>query len=48
MVGREVLFRMEKKPQSPGNVILKVENVYADNDKGLQALKGVSFQVRSG
>src|SRR4030067_2103153 len=25
MVGREVLFRMDKKPQSPGNVILKVE-----------------------
>lgn len=48
MVGREVLFHIEKKPQSPGDVILKVEDVYADNDKGLQALKGVSFQVRAG
>jgi ABC-type uncharacterized transport system ATPase subunit len=48
MVGREVLFQMEKKAQSPGNVILKVEDVYADNDKGLQALKGVSFQVSTG
>jgi ABC-type uncharacterized transport system ATPase subunit len=48
MVGREVLFHMEKKPHSPGNVILKVEDVYSDNDKGLQALKGVSFQVRAG
>jgi general nucleoside transport system ATP-binding protein len=48
MVGREVLFQVEKKPQSPGNVILKVEDVYADNDKGLQALKGVSLQVCAG
>ncbi len=48
MVGREILFHMEKKPQSPGNVILRVEDVYADNDKGLQALKGVSFQVSAG
>src|SRR4030043_197206 len=48
MVGREVLFHIEKKPQSPGKVILKVEDVYADNDKGLQALKGVSLQVCAG
>ena len=48
MVGREVLFHMEKKAQKPGKVILKVEELYADNDKGLQALKGVSFQVHEG
>jgi simple sugar transport system ATP-binding protein len=48
MVGREVLFQMEKKAQTPGKVILKVEDLYADNDKGLQAIKGVSFQVHSG
>src|SRR4030042_1017234 len=42
MVGREVLFRMDKKHQSPGNVILKDKDVYAENDKGLQAIKGVS------
>jgi simple sugar transport system ATP-binding protein len=48
MVGREVLFHLEKKPKSPGNVVLKVEDVFADNDKGLQALNGVSFQVHEG
>jgi simple sugar transport system ATP-binding protein len=48
MVGREVLFHIEKKPQVPGKEVLKVENTYADNDKGLQALKGVSFHVCAG
>jgi simple sugar transport system ATP-binding protein len=48
MVGREVLFHLEKKSQTPGKVILKVEDVFADNDKGLQSLKGVSFQVCEG
>jgi simple sugar transport system ATP-binding protein len=48
MVGREVLFHIEKKPQEAGKVVLKAENVQADNDKGLHALNGVSFQVCAG
>ncbi len=48
MVGREVIFQLDKKPNTPGDIILKVEDIYADNDKGLQALKGVSFQVKAG
>jgi simple sugar transport system ATP-binding protein len=48
MVGREVLFRLEKKEQEPGKVVLSVENLYAENDKGLPALRGISLQVRSG
>jgi len=48
MVGREVLFHIEKKSQEVGKVILSVENIQADNDKGLQALYDVSFQVHSG
>ena len=48
MVGREVLFHIEKKHQEPGNVVLCVENIQADNDKGLQALNNVSFQVCAG
>ena len=48
MVGREVLFHIEKKTQGSGKVVLKVENACADNDKGLKALKGVSFQVCAG
>ncbi len=48
MVGREVLFRIEKEPAVPGEVVLKLENVVAMNDKGLKALKGVSFSLRQG
>lgn len=48
MVGREVLFRVEKAQREPGEVVLSVENVHALNDKGLPALRGVSLQVRSG
>jgi ABC-type uncharacterized transport system ATPase subunit len=45
MVGRDVLFKLDKKPQAPGKVVLSLESVHAENDKGLPALRGVSFQV---
>ena len=48
MVGREVLFRMDKTPQKPGEIVLSVEDVHAENDKGLPALRGVSLNVRQG
>ena len=48
MVWREVLFQIEKKKQAPGEVTLRVENVHAENDKGLPALQGVSLEIRSG
>ncbi len=48
MVGREVLFRIEKKPVKAGKVVLSVEGVEADNDKGLPALRGVSLDVKAG
>lgn len=48
MVGRKVIFTVTKEPREPGEVLLSVENVCAENDKGLPALKNVSFQIRSG
>ena len=48
MVGREVLFSLEKEPKEPGEVVLSVERLQAVNDKGLAALRGVSIEVRSG
>lgn len=48
MVGREVIFHLEKKPRVPGEVVLSVKDVCAENDKGLKALKGLSLEVRSG
>jgi len=48
MVGREVVFFVDKKPKEPGEVILDVKNVHAENDKGLPALRGLSLNVRAG
>ena len=48
MVGREVLFHLEKNPLHPGPVMLSVNDLCAKNDRGLDALKNVSFEIRSG
>ena len=48
MVGREVLLQVEKKPATPGDVLLEVEGVHVLDDRGLEAVRGVSLQVRAG
>jgi len=48
MVGRKVLFRLDRKPLKQGDVVLRVENVEAYNEKGIKALKGINLDVRSG
>lgn len=48
MVGREVVFFVDKKPKQAGDVILDVKDVHAENDKGLPALRGVALNVRAG
>jgi simple sugar transport system ATP-binding protein len=48
MVGREVLLRVDKTPAHPGPVVLHVEDLYARDDRDLEVLHGVSFDVRSG
>jgi len=48
MVGREVLESLERTWLPPGDVVLSLENVEAEGDKGVPALRGVNLQVRSG
>jgi simple sugar transport system ATP-binding protein len=48
MVGREVLLRVEKKPGQPGDVLLHVEDLGVRDDRGLDTVRGVSFDVRAG
>jgi general nucleoside transport system ATP-binding protein len=48
MVGREVLFLVEKKTAKLGEVVLSVEKLCAQNDRGLPALRDLSLQVRAG
>jgi general nucleoside transport system ATP-binding protein len=48
MVGREVLLRVEKKPAEPGEPMLEVHELSVHDDRGLEAVRGVSFDVRAG
>jgi ABC-type uncharacterized transport system ATPase subunit len=48
MVGREVLFQVDKKKQQPGEVVLDVAGLCAENDRGLPALRNVMLQVHAG
>ena len=48
MVGRDVLLRGEKEKGRPGEPVLQVEDLYARDERGLEAVKGVSLEVRQG
>jgi general nucleoside transport system ATP-binding protein len=48
MVGREVFFQIDKKKAQPGEVVLSVDRLCADNERGLPALRELSLQVYSG
>jgi general nucleoside transport system ATP-binding protein len=48
MVGREVLLRVDKKAAQPAEPLLQVENLSVIDDRGLETVHDVSFQVRAG
>jgi ABC-type uncharacterized transport system ATPase subunit len=48
MVGREVLFRLSRQACQPGANALEVTHLVALNDKGLPALRDVSFAICAG
>ena len=48
MVGREVLLRVEKKPAEPGGPLLQVSGLSVLDERGLEAVRDVSFEVRAG
>ena len=48
MVGREVLLRVDKKPAEPGEPLLKVADLSVLDDRGLEAVRDVTFDVRAG
>ncbi|MCZ8133800.1 MAG: ATP-binding cassette domain-containing protein, partial [Rhodobacteraceae bacterium] len=48
MVGRKVLLEVEKKPALLGRTVLKVEDLRVVDEHGVERLKGVSFEIRSG
>ena len=48
MVGREVILRVDKSPAQPGHPLLVVENLVVDDERGLECVRGISFEVRAG
>lgn len=48
MVGRAVVFRVAKTPAKPGRPVLRVDNLYVRDDRGLPAVRGVSFEIDAG
>jgi simple sugar transport system ATP-binding protein len=48
MVGRDVLLTIPKSSAKPGKPCLQVATLWTNSDRGLPALQGMSFEVRSG
>ncbi len=48
MVGRQVLFKTEKKPSNPTEEVLNVENLVVEDYRGIEKLKGLNLSVRRG
>ena len=48
MVGREVLLRVEKGAVTPGDPVLEVEDLHVRDDRDVERVRGISFEVRAG
>ncbi|MBF0229926.1 MAG: ABC transporter ATP-binding protein [Desulfamplus sp.] len=45
MIGREVLFNVNREPLSKGELVLKVSNLHVIGNKGVSAVKDISFDI---
>lgn len=48
MVGREVSLQLDKSTSKPGQVVLSVQGLQVQDDRGVAAVRDVSFQLRAG
>ncbi|HOK82903.1 MAG TPA: ABC transporter ATP-binding protein [Pseudothermotoga sp.] len=48
MVGREVVFTVQKLPAKSSDVVLRVENLWVKDYRKLDMVKGISFEIRKG
>ncbi len=48
MVGRDVVLSVEKPPAEPGEPLLEVEDLVVADERGLEVVRGVSFEVKAG
>src|SRR4030095_12984338 len=47
MVGRDVILRVDKSKAEPGDPLLTVEDLRVDDERGLECVRGLSFEVRA-
>lgn len=48
MIGREVIFRLDKKEPKPGSVVLEIEDLYVKDDRKLMSVNGLSLSLHAG
>jgi simple sugar transport system ATP-binding protein len=48
MVGREVLLRVDKPVAQPGEPLLEVADLHVFDDRGIEKVRGISFEVHAG
>jgi simple sugar transport system ATP-binding protein len=48
MVGRKVILQVDKSTAHPGKVVLQVENLIVEDDRGQIAVEGLSLEVCAG
>ena len=48
MVGRDVLLRVDKRPSSPSDTLLEVEDLHVFDDRGIEKVRGLSLEIRAG
>jgi len=45
MIGRDIIFQIEKEPLEKSEKVFTVENIVVKGDKGLDTVKGLSFEI---
>jgi simple sugar transport system ATP-binding protein len=45
MIGRDIIFQIEKEPMERSDRVFTVENIVVRDDKDLAAVKGISFDI---
>ena len=48
MVGRDVVFRVEKAEPDPGEPVMRIEELRVSDDRGVETVSGFSMEVRAG
>lgn len=48
MVGRDVNFKVDKKEQEAGEVVLEIKNIHAKDYRGVEILNGLNLDVKKG